>query len=1508
MDTEIYTTDVDTIKPICKIRFDILGNEEIKRISAMRDTNGIEIVDLFDNSEPKRGGLIDLRMGTTSNEHRCVTCGLSNNYCIGHSSHINLAEYCFHPGYLPKVTKILSSICINCSKILLNKNEAELKVKTKTAKERLAYVVNACKTVSHCQKANFGCGTPHPKLKYEVEKRNGGISIVAEFELEQNAEDAKNPEFVKTKTKLVLTAEMVYEILKNISDEDCEIMGLDPTRTRPEYMIHKIMYVPPVSMRPSARGEFAGGMIIADDLTVKLADIIKSNLRIIKNKENHSDNNTRFHGDYAHLLQYHVATYMENEALGMMKAEQKGRPIKSAASRLKGKFGRIRGNLMGKRGDFTARTVITADPSVDHREMRVPVAIAQDLTFPETVTPDNIEFLTTLVSRGADNYPGANIVIKLSEYTPGKKLSLIGLRYREEGVTLHYGDIVERHLIDGDYVILNRQPTLHKQSMMAMRIKVVNDTNLMTFGLSASVTKPFNADFDGDEMNIFLPQSIQTLVELQEIAAADLQFIHPSVSKSSIGIVQDGLIGIYNLTSPTVNVDWRNAMNMMSYTSLEDFTQIPKYKDINGSKLYSMIIPNKVNLSTSALKVANGNITEGRVTTKNLGFKEKNTLIQLVWDEYGKDVTENFIDDTQRLANNYNLWYGFSVGYGDIERPPEMLSQIDKIFETKRLEVQHLVTEVENNPELMKKDALEMKMYSKLKSINEEVQKLVINTLSDTNGFKVMANSGSKGKADNVGQMMGCLGLHAFEGKLIPKKYNERTLPYYHINDDTSESRGLTRRSFIEGLEWQDFIYQMLHGRSGLIDSAVKCLIVRDSTAETGYMQRKLVKSLEDIMVKYDGTVRNANESIIQLIYGDSGADTISQFDYEISFLKMNNELLQQTHKFTDQELKNFNFSSKDNDEYYETLRTLRDKIRKNVQKAKLDYMGEYINFMIPINLTRIVEELTENKEKNTKNDLTPKHIVDSINELLSNKKTPLVCMTKRDGENPNSFKYRDEQSHKTILKASLLNAFSPKKVLLDYNLTKEKFDNIMQFISKSFIKNTVEPGEMVGVIAATATGEPLTQMNLNSFHQSSVARMTATTQGVPRMREVFSVTKNLRTPQMMIYLTEDVRNKKDIANKIASNIKYTTFSEVMERINIYYDPKPKINEGFMKSDNIVPVSFSQKGNKNNCQADISGLPWLLRIGINREKMAEKEITLLDITSQFCSWWSIRYIDAKNLRKEERRVMNKITQLSVLSNSDNDKGLIVHIRFNVKDNDKDKFDLNTIKDFITFVLEKFKLKGNSGINDITAIPEDKSIIFDKKTGDTKIESEYVIYTNGVNLTDLRYFTGIDLNRTISNDIVQVYNTFGIEIARSVLLKEIFTAYSTQGQEVNYQHIAIIVDQMTMTGAINSIDRHGLNKSDSDPLSRASFEKPVEQLWNAAIFHEDDNIKGVSARIMCGQVINGGTGYCDIMLDHEMLEKVDYVESDYAKKFTELKTETTTADILNKDNDDVFMPM
>jgi DNA-directed RNA polymerase II subunit RPB1 len=355
MDKNTYSNDVDSIYQIDKIEFSVLGNDEIRRISALgEDSNGIDVVDLYDNSEPRRGSLLDPRMGTISHDIKCATCGM-NIDCPGHSAHINLAEYVFHIGYLTNVQKILSCICIGCSKLLIHKNEDEIKeiIRTKTPKERLTFIKNATKNVTYCQKANFGCGTQKPKIKIDIKKNSGAIHMIAEMELKQegDVEAQQAGEFIKTKAKLPLNAEMVYEILKKISDDDCRILGLDPDKTRPEDLIHKVMYVPPVQMRPSARGDFNGGMSNEDDLTHKLSDIVRHNLRIIKNKENQTENSSKYHSDYAQLLQYHVATYMDNEGVTMLKAEQKGRPIKSVASRIKSKTGRIRGNLMGKRGE-----------------------------------------------------------------------------------------------------------------------------------------------------------------------------------------------------------------------------------------------------------------------------------------------------------------------------------------------------------------------------------------------------------------------------------------------------------------------------------------------------------------------------------------------------------------------------------------------------------------------------------------------------------------------------------------------------------------------------------------------------------------------------------------------------------------------------------------------------------------------------------------------------------------------------------------------------------------------------------------------------------------------------------------------------------------------------------------------------------------------------------------------------------------------------------------------------
>lgn len=502
MDSNIYLFDED-VKPIDHIDFSILGNDVVKKMSCFgKDSVGVDIPDLYDNMEPKRGGLIDTRMGTTDNYIDCATCGLNATYCPGHFGHIDLAEPVFHMGYINFVKKILSCVCLRCSNLLINKNEDDLMemLKNKSGRARFNDIKNIVKSVTYCQKPNYGCGTPVSKIKVEIKKSTCHINIVSEINLasiqgEEGQQDGKN------KIRQILTPEMCYDILKNISDVDCMIMGINPKKSRPENMIYKVFPVPPVAVRPSTKADFLASSTMEDDLTHKLADIIKANVRIRKYKESAGDSASKYGQDHMHLLQYHTATYYDNDSCSLPRAEQRGKISKSLTSRLKGKEGRIRGNLMGKRTDYSARTVITPDPTLSINQLGVPIKIAMTLTFPEVVTAHNIERLSKLVKNGRDKYPGANFVFPASSLESGKRILPIDLRYRKEKVLLRYGDIVERHIVTGDYVLLNRQPTLHKLSMMGHKIKVIDNEDLSTFRLNPSVTTPYNADFDGDSEN-----------------------------------------------------------------------------------------------------------------------------------------------------------------------------------------------------------------------------------------------------------------------------------------------------------------------------------------------------------------------------------------------------------------------------------------------------------------------------------------------------------------------------------------------------------------------------------------------------------------------------------------------------------------------------------------------------------------------------------------------------------------------------------------------------------------------------------------------------------------------------------------------------------------------------------------------------------------------------------------------------------------------------------------------
>ncbi|KAI7380323.1 putative DNA-dependent RNA polymerase II largest subunit, partial [Hortaea werneckii] len=637
-----YTFPLSTapFKQIQEIQFGLFSPEEIKNMSVCH----IEYPETMDEARnrPREKGLNDPKLGSIDRGTMCSTCNEVPEYCPGHFGHIELAQPVFHVGFIAKIKKILESVCHNCGKLKADERNLQFAqaIRLRDPKRRFEQVHKICKPIMTCEtdepspddqnddpkaklkaKGHGGCGNVQPAIRKEQLRLNGSWKIA------KSDDEEGKPE----KETRQITPQMALNVFRNISDIDMAKLGLNADYARPEWMVLTVLGVPPPAVRPSISVDGTSqGMRSEDDLTYKLSDIIRANSNVRRCEQEGSPQHVQ--DEFVQLLQFHVATYMDNDIAGVPKALQKsGRPVKSIRARLKSKEGRLRGNLMGKRVDFSARTVITGDPNLSLDEVGVPRSIARTLTFPEVVNAYNIHKLQTLVRNGPNVHPGAKYVIR----DTGDR---IDLRKAKNDVQLAYGWKVERHVVDGDFIIFNRQPSLHKESMMGHKVRVMPYS---TFRLNLSVTSPYNADFDGDEMNLHVPQSHETRAEVMELCAVPKNVVSPQKNGPLMGIVQDTMAGIYMLTRRDVMIDYENVMNILMWVPGWDgvvpppaiFKPSPRW---TGKQIISLALPAGLNLQRSdeeatphiplkeakGLLVQNGELVLGRMTKKIVGASQ----------------------------------------------------------------------------------------------------------------------------------------------------------------------------------------------------------------------------------------------------------------------------------------------------------------------------------------------------------------------------------------------------------------------------------------------------------------------------------------------------------------------------------------------------------------------------------------------------------------------------------------------------------------------------------------------------------------------------------------------------------------------------------------------------------------------------------------------------------------------------------------------------------------------
>jgi DNA-directed RNA polymerase beta' subunit/intein/homing endonuclease len=1943
--------EIDTV---VGIKFSVLSPEEITRRSVVEVTKN----DTFAGNEPVVGGLFDPRMGVLETNKICATCQQKNLFCPGHFGHINLARPIYHPMFFDTVRKLLKCVCYRCSRPLVSSRSTKDDIRTEI--QRIAAISNQQKRWEALLKLHTKiklkrCGDDMKADDAEAESDNTmgrGCQALQPSRYQKETSGLKiNGEWREAgggeTTSREFTAEDVVRIMRRITEDDMKLMGFDPRWNKPEWMICTVLPVPPPSVRPSIIEE--SGQRREDDLTHKLCDIIKYNTQLKQRIETGkaTEENLKL---LTNIIQYHVATFMDNQMPGMPVAQQRnGRKLKSIADRLKKKEGRIRGNLNGKRVDQSARSVITPDPYVSLDELGVPLRIAMNLTFPEVVNEYNREFLQTLVRAGVDTWPGAKYVRRATDGVT------IALKYADRDKIaddLHNGDTVDRYMLNGDYVLFNRQPSLHKMSMMGFKIRVMP---YQTFRLPILSTGCFNADFDGDEMNLFSPQNVQTMSEVMDIAAIPYLVLNPRDAKPIVEVIQDTMVGSFRITKDWTYITDKTMANLQMVNSY--FTgklPDPKAESVaqgafSGKQAFSMMLPPNLfismkNKAGEQFKIDNSQVTSGCVDKSVFNAMSKG-IIPVLFHDYGPFEVRRFLDNTQRLMCRWLTSGGFSVGISDIVLPAE-ISERNRvtISEHKKKAYEKFMSvrkgTFENSSIMNNEDNFEREMRDVLNALNKELGRVKLD--ERTNRMINMIKSGSKGKEENVAQMVAAVGQQNVDGKRVSYGFTDRTLPHYTKYDDGPEARGFVENSFINGLTPQEVFFHAMGGREGLIDTAVKsvtgdtpiiviengiskyinigdwidgyldkypdkithfpedrnmeflnieeynekkvymvtsdnngniswgeltavtrhdpgerlykittdggrsvtvaesetllvfddnlksytkthstkvkvgdhipvtanipepphivpyvdmeqyfpkkeyiwgteynkavksmndaqgskfhiprgwweknngktftipypnkarlqraslrsnnenihddCIypyhanreharipdkleldyengvfiglfladgntdpaagsvqiskkeegvqefvrkwfdnlnithrtiedkkqigtsysvvgsstllqrfldkfvgqgarnkhipdmaynapiefvkgiisgyfsgdgsvdksgitacsaskrlaqgiaflcnrmniyartyiskplevnnlgstnladmhklsirgrwaqrfaqnitlvnkdkqtkldemhpikgyglvdrcndVVADTiktievigveeypklydvtlpstlilsagngfliqdTSETGYIQRRLVKAMEDAKVYYDQTVRNATGAVVQYLYGEDGMDGTKIENQFIPYIEMNTIEMDNLYHIrpedpldlylTEDAMKKLGEGT-----WYDRCRDhFHELIEDRLYLIQKVFKGQKSNkILYPIPFDRIISNAVFRLGKAAKapTDLTPKYILDKIDELIGKLKV-----------------IRTNQGIR-FLHILLRMHLSPKPMIMRHTMSRPIFDWVCSEIERHFVEAVVHPGEMVGVIAAQSIGELGTQSTLDSFHSSGTATAVKATSGVPRLKELLNVSKNIKTPTMFIYMQPDIgvvvnptesddekapkdprlQEAKERSMKVKKQLEVTRIIDILDSTEIFWDPPGAEGLATGIADDSGMMEIYRTFSIVDPQACRSNSPWVLRIKINKEKLFKIGLSMIEI-----------YIRLYTAYQQ---------QIDCVFSDDNAAELIFRIRLKpeaLKDVEPDDT-IAALKAMEHNIVHGVLLKGVKNVNKM-AMRTITSQIYNPETDAFDSHAEWILDTDGTNLQEILANPNIDSRRTCSNDVFEILNVLGIEAARNVLFREFVEVI--EEDKLNYRHMSLLLDTMTNRGTLMSVDRHGINRGDIGPLAKSSFEETTDMLIDASIFSQHDRINGVSANIMLGQVPPCGTGDHSIYIHEEEYTKL-----------------------------------
>ena len=993
--------------------------------------------------------------------------------------------------------------------------------------------------------------------------------------------------------------------------------------------------------------------------------------------------------------------------------------------------------------------------------------------------------------------------------------------------------------------------------------------------------------FDGDEMNLHMPQDAEAESELRNLAAVPYQIISPANNSPIIGIFQDSMLGCYRFTRENVNFTPREAMNLlMMFNRVNDAELLAKGGVISSFDLLSQIMPplslkyktkafidgkDDIGKSNRVLEIKNGQYIRGQLDKGVLGGGTKG-LIQRTCNDFGNMHASQFIDDLQNIVTEYMKSSSFSVGISDLISDAKTNNAIVEVITKKKTDVKNLIDQTqlgifENNTGKTNVEEFETQVNNILNKASSEAGKIGLESLDKDNRFVVMVNAGSKGSDLNISQMISCLGQQNVDGKRIPYGFDQRTLPHFAKYDDSPGARGFVENSYINGLTPQELFFHAMGGRVGLIDTAVK-------TSTTGYIQRRLIKGLEDLMVSYDMTIRTNKNKIVQFSYGEDSIDTIKVENQMLPIVTMSIQDIYAHYALPEETAK-----SKELSQMFLKPTMTRYKKQKDAMLEKCKY---YTDYMINIR-ANIIKYVFKNKGDSIVNcPVAFAYIISNIQGQQGINSNSMVDITPLEAFGMIEKTYELlEKNHYVkpteLFKTLFYYYLSPKDLLLVKRFNQTALVVLLDTIVLTYKRAVVSPGEMVGMISGQSIGETSTQMTLNTFHFAGVAAKSNVTRGVPRIEEILSLSSEPKNPSMTIYLKKEDETDREKAQVIMNMLEHTKLIEIVGSVEICFDPDNLTTliqtdqstlEQYRAFENMMDECANIEATTSEEDAANQKSKWILRMEMDATTMLEKNITMDDVNFTLTNCYgddvSCVYSDYNADKLVFRIRMNNIMKQSGTRNAGK-KNL----------NPLDQSDqIYLLKNFQDQLLNNVVLRGIKRLNKVILRKVKDNVV--EENGTYKKRDMWVLDTVGTNMMDVLALEYIDASRSFSNDIVEIYNVLGIEAARQAIYNELVDVIEFDGTYINYHHFSILCDRMTFTNKMISIFRHGINNDNIGPIAKASFEETPEMFLKAAKHGELDTFRGVSANVMCGQEGYFGTGAFQVVLDLEEMSKLDEI--------------------------------